>query len=455
MTLATGRTSLAARVFGLESRDWMNKVFVLVDTNIVRNEQSVTNLFGSRNALIELRNAIELVVPEMVIEEIISQKRSSFDDAKQKLLGNPLLSQLSISTKDVESLCFDYFESALRQDCSIPFTIAQMPEDVSTMATVKKMALNNTPPFNKGNDKGFKDACIVLAMANFISQHNSESIYVVSGDNRVRDYFENDKRCVCLKSLEDLKSRIFWIGDRESKEATDKQVVNKVPEQIKNSSLEAQALLDELRGSRSFSRTHAVIEKLTANKGLLSIRDKVELFDIAATNDQVGWIVKDPDVLSFYLPLFRECEPLLDEKAYSAFVRSAEITDIRAERREDPEFSAQEIESYRNFADQLSNCLNGISPIATINSDFDALLPKLKELRKAAILESTIQANLVADCFIDGNYECDSRKRFDVSALNSFVETLAGATPEKRSVLCQGIRNRLKEIPGTYELTSI
>ena len=85
MTLATGRTSLPARVFGLESRDWMNKVFVLVDTNIVRNEQSVTNLFGSRNALIELRNAIELVVPEMVIEEIISQKRSSFDDAKQKV----------------------------------------------------------------------------------------------------------------------------------------------------------------------------------------------------------------------------------------------------------------------------------------------------------------------------------------------------------------------------------
>lgn len=308
----------------------MGKPYVLVDTNVVRNEQSFDYLFGSRKALSELKDDITLVVPDMVIEEIIEQKRITFEDAKQKLSGSSLIGHLSVSTSDIESLAFLDFETKLRDDNSIPYVVAQMPNDKSAIDTMKEMALHNIPPFNKGNDKGFKDACIVLAMTHFISIHSAESIYIVSNDDRVRNYFDADKRCICLRSFDGLKARIYWNDEQQLCEKTE-ETASITDKQSLDTRYEVQSLLDELRDSGSFSCTHLVIRKLIAKRKLLSIKDKVELFNIAASNDQVNRIMKDPDMINFYLPLFRECEPLLNERAYSTFVRMAEIADIRAE----------------------------------------------------------------------------------------------------------------------------
>lgn len=424
----------------------MGKPYVLVDTNIVRNEQSLDYLLGARKALTELKDAITLVVPDMVIEELIVQKRAAFEDAKQRLSGNFLIDHLLVSTSDIESLDFLNFESSLREDSSIPYIIAQMPSDEGSLDTIKEMALHNSPPFNKENDKGFKDACVVLAMAHFISGHSAESVYVISNDGRVRDYFDADKRCVCLKSLDDLKIRIYWNGEQQSCKVNEREV-SKTDQQSYDAHYEVQALLDDLRNSGSFSHTHLIIGKLTAKRQSLSIQDKVELFDIAASNDQVSWIMKDPDMIDFYLPLFRECEPLLDERAYSTFVRVAEIADIRAKRRESPEFSDYEIKTYREFADQLVDSFVGISEVATINTNFDFLLPNLEEIQKTTILEETLNPLFVAESVIEGPFECYAHKRLDSRVFSSFVDMLANATPEKGEVMCQSLYNRLREVP--------
>ena len=55
----------------------MNKV-VIVDTNLARNENSFTKLLGNRGQLEAISAKARLAVPEVVIDEIVEQKRSAF-----------------------------------------------------------------------------------------------------------------------------------------------------------------------------------------------------------------------------------------------------------------------------------------------------------------------------------------------------------------------------------------
>lgn len=68
-------------------------------------------------------------------------------------------------------------------------------------------------------------------------------------------------------------------------------------------------LLIQLENSRSFTSTHAAIEKLRRVTAWTS-DERETLFVIAVNNSQVFYILGDLDIKSFYQRLLKECHTL-------------------------------------------------------------------------------------------------------------------------------------------------
>ena len=50
-------------------------MIVIVDTNLARNENSFSRLLGNRSQLEKIAATARLIIPEVVIDEIVAQKR--------------------------------------------------------------------------------------------------------------------------------------------------------------------------------------------------------------------------------------------------------------------------------------------------------------------------------------------------------------------------------------------
>lgn len=76
--------------------------------------------------------------------------------------------------------------------------------------------------------------------------------------------------------------------------------------------LEKTSLLISLENSRSFARTHEMIEKLSRYK-IWSPEELDLLFRIAVTNSQVKYIISDADVKLFYSRILKKMKRLTDD----------------------------------------------------------------------------------------------------------------------------------------------
>lgn len=141
-----------------------------------------------------------------------------------------------------------------------------------------------------------------------IGVYNSETndkkkVYKMINDNRIKyfapaDYTENSELDILIKSI------------------IDRTVANEKLENVhyknKDETLHADKLTDDkqkiddsiaaLQNSRSFANTHTVISELKKYNDLEK-EQKEMVYKAALDNQQVFWILKDPDVSNFYLKL--------------------------------------------------------------------------------------------------------------------------------------------------------
>jgi len=62
-----------------------------------------------------------------------------------------------------------------------------------------------------------------------------------------------------------------------------------------------QQTIQQLVNSESFQQTHRAVAKLSQLIPTITVDDADRLFNAATTNQQIGWIISDPDVRSFYV----------------------------------------------------------------------------------------------------------------------------------------------------------
>ena len=80
------------------------------------------------------------------------------------------------------------------------------------------------------------------------------------------------------------------------------------------SEVERDLLIEDLRNSGSFATTHLVMARLLKHTDFSPLQIE-ELVQIARSNNQVGWIIGDPDVHSFYASLMKHEGELPSEVA--------------------------------------------------------------------------------------------------------------------------------------------
>jgi hypothetical protein len=80
------------------------------------------------------------------------------------------------------------------------------------------------------------------------------------------------------------------------------------------SEAERDLLIEELRASGSFARTHAIMAKMLRHTDFSAVQIE-QLVQIAQTNGQVGWIIGDPDVHDFFASLQKQQSKLSPEVA--------------------------------------------------------------------------------------------------------------------------------------------
>lgn len=141
-----------------------------------------------------------------------------------------------------------------------------------------------------------------------IGVYNSETndkkkVYKMINDNRIKyfapaDYTENSELDILIKSIIDrtvANEKLENVHYKNKDETLHADKLTDDKQKIDN-------LIAVLQNSRSFANTHTVISELKKYNDLEK-EQKEMVYQAALDNQQVFWILKDPDVSNFYLKL--------------------------------------------------------------------------------------------------------------------------------------------------------
>lgn len=117
-------------------------------------------------------------------------------------------------------------------------------------------------------------------------------------------------------------------------------------------------------------------------------------------------------------------------------------------------FDSDEIDVYREFADNFDKMLAKISSDAKYNNDIDSIISKLDDCYHKNMLEQYIQNNdELARIFVPGAFTYYKKKNIYVYTLKSFLKLIKGSSKDKKRIILSNIQNRLTSIEHYKENT--
>jgi serine/threonine protein kinase len=121
----------------------------------------------------------------------------------------------------------------------------------------------------------------------------------------------------------------------------------------------------------------------------------------------------------------------------------------------DLEFDPFELDSYRDFADQLTMTLLRIERSSKyIESPLD-IIRKLEECYKSIMLEEHVPTNLVVlRAFLSGAYYYSSSRFFQVATVRKLLELLRHSSTAKRNIIVANLKTRLDALERYDEQTN-
>ncbi len=305
--------------------EWYNisnymKYKTIVDTNSVNNGGLGNKLFGNRSLLDELKDYIDLYVPDIVISEIKEHKRKSIIKQKSFLSQSDLAKIADVDLSGIYELDSNSLIDEDYKNEDYPFTIINIDNPEQFLIKFIPLAVRGEPPFNNDNDKGIKDALVAASVESLLGSCEDEMLILVSSDARLREYFQENKRIRLALNLSDLKNLfVHDDGKVETDETGAKRISfvglrDKTPKQIA-----VERMILDFRNSPNFKRTHELISVLKKNYSLFELDDKVELIKAALDNNQIRWIIPDQDVYDFLMPIYFDCIDILDTRTKNIF----------------------------------------------------------------------------------------------------------------------------------------
>lgn len=422
---------------------------VIIDTNLARNENSFTRLLGNRSQLEAISAKARLVIPEVVIDEIIAQKRSAFQKEVASLKRSGVLRLTDFSESAFESLDFDGVERGIRDDESIGYDILPLPPADYVFPLLYGWAISHSAPFEEKSDKGFKDACIVASIEHYLEQHKGEGeVVLCTDDNRMASYFEGRGD---IRVENDLGRA---IKEKEAVAAVAPRNVDSAKETGEGSptaaSSAADKTIDALRNSRSFQTTHRLIEELAGSSQQISATQELAILSAALANDQVSWILRDDDVCDFIKPIFLKRKDELTDDDYRQFINSFDLPDEREEERGEPFFTAKEKQAFRAFVSAMEGHIVSRMFGAAVGCEPDALLNGLKKLLDMHRVDDALPSvKPLASILIDGSVETKPGS-IPIRVVSDFATMLEKSSPRKREAISINLAAHLRDIDEEF-----
>lgn len=160
------------------------------------------------------------------------------------------------------------------------------------MSALERVRLGNPP----GKEGSMGDAVNWVCLLKEVP--HEEDINIVSGDKDFRSQlFDGDIHEYLDKEWSEKKNSSVWFYSKISDYFKDDFPNIKIASELEND-----LLIQNLLNSGSFASTHGYIAKLSKQQDF-SPAQVEHLIEIPETNNQVGWIIDDDDVHSFYKSL--------------------------------------------------------------------------------------------------------------------------------------------------------
>lgn len=312
---------------------------LIIDTNKARNDKGFDQLLGNRAEIEKFAEKCDIILPSMVIDEIIHQKKKYFEISKQSFTSGQLYKRLPTDTKAQIDAHIQFDEHALRNDQSIPHTMIDIVDKEAAFDEIQKLAINHEAPFevysvelgkNKtdNTDKGFKDAYIALTISQYVnSLADNEKVFVLVRDRRFEEYLDKNDRIICVSDFDGFNARYVVPEVRSATIQGTARIISEAPDRQ-----ETKGLLTEFRNTPNFISTHSLVGKLSAaaaaNK--LTTDDYLDILVSTAQNNQISWLLGDDDVREFILPIFKKYGEQLNTEQYNTIAPSLGIESLRA-----------------------------------------------------------------------------------------------------------------------------
>lgn len=175
---------------------------IFLDTNAFRNPGG-NNFFGKVDKIARIARLANICIPKMVIEEVKAQKRRHLISQLSQFKGNYFANYLGFEMGEHLDLHIEEQIDWLYENAQSEFNFIEYDiNDKSCYDDIRFLAIQRLPPFEKGNDKGFKDACIYFTILHYKEEHNAE-LFLVTGGNRLKEAFKYDEDVVILKEIEE------------------------------------------------------------------------------------------------------------------------------------------------------------------------------------------------------------------------------------------------------------
>lgn len=320
---------------------------VIFDTNIIRNIEH-KNFLGGRDELKKFSKVAEIIFPDIVIEELKSQKIKQLENHKRKFLQNPFHWLRNMNQQETESFDNEAYIADLESKEDIKYSVIKL-QDYSVLEQIKELAIKKLPPFEESDntDKGFKDAYIYFTIIEYLQSISDKYIFVCTKDGRLKEALQKLSNVRVVKDFEEfrkmsissfydeyfinqLKDSIspnimvknitdYWLSIDGNHilliEIDDKKFVVEV-DQREIISFENTNNYDvnDLINSGSFAMTHSAVAILDNFKQYFSDDEIINILEATTKNNQIYRIISDDDVKQFISDLFEAKKDIISNE---------------------------------------------------------------------------------------------------------------------------------------------
>ncbi len=165
----------------------------------------------------------------------------------------------------------------------------------------------------------------------------------------------------------------------------------------------------------------------------------------------VGYLIKNLlakyEMNSFkYTELLRKMIEISPQKRINSFLTIQD--EISNQAMETFDFSREQKNIYRTFAEDLKNSISVIKDSLIVEKDIGIIIEKMKKVLRDNALEMYISNNYVLiSCFIKSNYTYYPEKEIPVVEVKNFYNFLVSQSSEKREIILNNLYGRLNKIP--------